>query len=173
VSPLATLAVRLTLLSLVAVGGITSVIPEIHRTVVDVHHWVTDAEFTQMFVIARAAPGPNMLVVTLIGWQVAGLLGALVATAAICVPSCILGYFIAGVWDRFRGASWRRAVEAGLAPITVGLVLATGWLVARGADTSWVAYGITAAVAALTAFTRINPIWLLAAAGGLGLLGLV
>jgi chromate transporter len=173
VSPLATLAVRLTLLSLVAVGGITSVIPEIHRTVVDVHHWVTDAEFTQMFVIARAAPGPNMLVVTLIGWQVAGLPGALVATAAICVPSCMLNYFIAGMWDRFRGARWRRAVEAGLAPITVGLVLATGWLVARGADTGWVAYGITAAVAALTVFTRVNPIWLLVAAGGLGLLGLV
>jgi len=173
VSPLATMALRFTLLSLVAVGGITSVIPEIHRTVVEVNHWVTDAEFTQMFVIARAAPGPNMLVVTLIGWQVAGLPGALVATAAICVPSCTLGYFIARVWDRFRGARWRRAVEAGLAPITVGLVLATGWLVARGAATDWLAQGITAVVAALVVFTRVNPMWLLAAAGGLGLLGLV
>jgi chromate transporter len=173
VSPLATMALRFTLLSLVAVGGITSVIPEIHRTVVEVNRWVTDAEFTQMFVIARAAPGPNMLVVTLIGWQVAGLPGALVATAAICVPSCTLGYFVARVWDRFRGAPWRRAVEAGLAPITVGLVLATGWLVARGAATDWLAQSITAVVAALVLFTRVNPMWLLAAAGGLGLLGLV
>jgi chromate transporter len=167
------MALRFTLLSLVAVGGITSVIPEVHRTVVEVNQWVTDAEFTQMFVIARAAPGPNMLVVTLIGWQVAGLPGALVATAAICVPSCTLGYFIARVWDRFRGARWRRAVEAGLAPITVGLVLATGWLVARGSDTGWLAQAVTAVVAALAVFTRVNPMWLLAAAGGLGLLGLV
>lgn len=77
------------------------------------------------------------------------------------------------MWDRFRGARWRRAVEAGLAPITVGLVLATGWLVARGAATDWLAQGITAVVAALVVFTRVNPMWLLAAAGGLGLLGLV
>ena len=172
-SPLGTIALRFMVLSLVAVGGVQSILPEVHRVAVDVHHWVTDAEFTQMFVIARAAPGPNMLLVTLIGWHVAGLPGAVVATAAVCVPSCTLSFFVSGVWQRFRGAPWRGAVEAGLAPITVGLVLATGWLVARGADTSWVAYGITASVAALTAFTRVNPIWLLAAAGGLGLLGLV
>jgi chromate transporter len=96
VSPLATIALRFTILSLVAIGGVTSVLPEVHRVAVEVHHWVSDAEFTQMFVIARAAPGPNMLLVTLIGWQVAGLPGALVATAAMCVPSCTLSYFRAG-----------------------------------------------------------------------------
>jgi chromate transporter len=173
VSPLVTIALRFMVLSLVAVGGVTSVLPEVHRVAVHVHHWVTDEEFTQMFVIARAAPGPNMLVVTLIGWQAAGLPGALVATAALCAPSCTLSYFVAGAWRRFRGARWHRAVEAGLAPITVGLVLATGWLVARGAQAGWAAYGITAAVAALATFTRVNPIWLLAVAGLLGVLGLV
>jgi chromate transporter len=173
VSPLLTLAVRFMGLSLLAIGGVTTIIPEVHRIVVDVHQWVTDAEFTQMFVIAHAAPGPNMLVVTLIGWHVAGLPGALVATAAMCAPSCTLTYVAGGVWQRFSGAPWRSAVEVGLAPITVGLVLATGWLVARGAqDTGWIAYGITAVVAVLTVFTRINPLWLLAAAGALGLLGL-
>jgi chromate transporter len=145
----------------------------VHRVAVDVHHWVTDEEFTQMFVIARAAPGPNMLVVTLIGWHVAGLPGALVATAALCAPSCTLSYLVARAWQRFRGARWQRAVEAGLAPITVGLVLATGWLVARGAHAGWAAYGVTAVVAALATLTRLNPIWLFAVAGLLGLLGLV
>ena len=172
-SPLVTIALRFTILSLVAVGGVTSVLPEVHRVAVDVHHWVTDAEFTQMFVIARAAPGPNVLLVTLIGWQVAGLPGALVATAAVCLPSCTLSYFVAHAWKRFRGARWREAVEAGLAPITVGLVLATGWLVARGAPVGWIAYAITAVTTALVLFTRVNPLWLFLAAGLLGLLGLV
>ena len=172
-SQLATIALRFMILSLVAVGGVTSVLPEVHRVAVDVHHWVTDEEFTQMFVIARAAPGPNMLVVTLIGWHVAGLPGALVATAALCAPSCTLSYFVARAWQRFRGARWQRAVEAGLAPITVGLVLATGWLVVRGAHSGWAACGVTAVVAAVATFTRLNPIWLFAVAGLLGVLGLV
>jgi chromate transporter len=172
-SPLVTLAVRFMALSLVAVGGVQSILPEVHRVAVEVHGWVTDVEFTQMFVIARAAPGPNMLLVTLIGWHVAGLAGAVVATAAVCAPSCVLTYFVARVWQRFRGAPWRQAVEAGLAPITVGLVLATGWLVARGAPGGGLAYTITAVTAVLVLFTRINPVWLFVAAGALGLLGLV
>jgi chromate transporter len=174
VSPLATIAVRFTVLSLLAVGGVSSVLPEIHRVVVERHAWMTDVQFTQMFAIAQASPGPNMLIVALVGWHVAGLPGALVATAAICAPSCTLSYFVVRVWDRFRGAPWRSAIEAGLAPITVGLVLATGWLVAQGAQgTGWVAAAITAAVVGLVTFTRVNPIWLFAAAGALGLLGLV
>jgi chromate transporter len=173
VSPLVAIALRFTVLSLIAVGGVTTIIPEVHRIAVEVHHWVTDEEFTQMFVIARAAPGPNMLLVALIGWQVGGLPGALVATAAMCLPSCTLTYLVARAWQRFRGARWRAAVEAGLAPITIGLVLATGWLVARGAQAGWTAYAVTAASAVLALATRINPIWLLGAAGVLGLLGLV
>ena len=172
-SELAVLAARFMGLSLLAVGGITSVLPEVHRVAVDVHRWMTDAQFTQMFAIAQAAPGPNMLIVALIGWHVAGLPGALVATAAMCAPSCTVNYLVAGVWDRFRGAVWRRAVEVGLAPITIGLILATSWLVARGADGGWRAYGISAAVAVVVLFTRVNPVWLFAAAGALGLLGLV
>jgi chromate transporter len=173
VSPLVTIALRFLILSLIAVGGVTTIIPEVHRIVVDVHHWVSDAEFTQLFVIARAAPGPNMLLVTLIGWKVGGLPGALVATAAMCLPSCTLSYFAVRVWQRFRGARWREAVEAGLAPITIGLVLATGWLVARGAQAGWMAYAVTAASAVLVLFTRVHPLWLLTGAGVRGLLGLV
>ena len=173
-SPLVTIALRFGLLSLIAVGGVTSILPEVHRVTVDVHHWLTDAEFTQMFAIAQASPGPNMLIVALIGFHVAGLPGALVAAGAICLPSCTLAYLVERLWQRFRGTPLRRAVEAGLAPITVGLMIATGWLVARGAPgTGWTAYAITGVSTALVFFTRVNPLWLFAAAGVLGLLGLV
>ncbi|HEV8616193.1 MAG TPA: chromate transporter [Methylomirabilota bacterium] len=172
-SPLLTIALRFTVLSLLAVGGVTAVLPEVHRVVVDVHHWMTDAQFTDLFAISQASPGPNMLIVALIGWHVAGLPGALTATAAMCVPSCTLSYFVARVWDRFRGTAWRRAVEAGLAPITIGLILATGWLLARGAQTGWLTWAITVSTAALVVFTRVNPLWLFVAAGALGLAGLL
>lgn len=172
-SPLLTLALRFLALSLVTVGGVTAVLPEVHRIVVDVHHWMTPAEFTDLFAISQASPGPNMLIVALIGFHVAGPAGALTATAAMCAPCCTLSYFVARTWDRFRGAPWQRAVEAGLAPITVGLVLATGWLLARGAPSGAPAYAITAATAALVVLTRINPLWLFVAAGALGLARLV
>lgn len=172
-SPLLTIGLRFTVLSLLAVGGVTAVLPEVHRVVVDVHHWMTDAQFTDLFAISQASPGPNMLIVALIGWHVAGLPGALTATAAMCVPSCTLSYFVARVWDRFRGTAWRRAVEAGLAPITIGLILATGWLLARGAQTGWLTWAITVSTAALVVFTRVNPLWLFVAAGALGLAGLL
>ena len=173
-SPLVIIALRFSVLSLIAVGGVTSILPEVHRVTVDVHHWLTDAEFTQMFAIAQASPGPNMLIVALIGFHVAGLPGALTAAAAICLPSCTLAYLVERLWQRFRGTPLRRAVEAGLAPITIGLMLATGWLVARGAPgMGGVAYAITAVTAALVLFTRVNPLWCLAVAAALGLLGLV
>lgn len=173
-TPLVTVALSFGVLSLLAIGGVTSILPEVHRVTVDVHHWLTDAEFTQMFAIAQASPGPNMLIVALIGFRVAGVPGALTAAAAICLPSCTLAYLVERLWQRFRGTPLRRAVEAGLAPITIGLMIATGWLVARGAPgTGWTAYAITAVTAGLVLTTRVNPLWLFAAAGALGLVGLV
>ena len=173
-SPLVTIALRFAVLSLIAVGGVTSILPEVHRVTVDVHHWLTDAEFTQMFAIAQASPGPNMLIVALIGFHVAGLPGALVAAGAICLPSCTLAFLVERVWQRFRGTPFRRAFEAGLAPISVGLMIATGWVVARGAPgAGWTAYAITGAATALMLFTRANPLLVFAAAGALGLLGVI
>ena len=96
------LALQFAGLSLVAFGGANAVIPEIHRQAVDVHHWMTDQDFASLFAIAQAAPGPNFLVSTLVGWKAAGLLGALVATAAMCAPSCLLTFWVAKVWDRYR-----------------------------------------------------------------------
>ena len=98
---------------------------------------MTDRDFASLFAIAQAAPGPNFLVTTLVGWKAAGLAGALVATAAMCAPSCLLTFWVAKVWDRYRETEWRIAVGAGLAPVTVGFVFSSAFVVVRAADADW------------------------------------
>jgi chromate transporter len=170
---LGTLAVQFAILSLFAVGGAMAVVPEMHRQAVEVSHWLTDRQFADLFAIAQAAPGPNIIVVTLIGFQAAGIPGALVATAAMCAPSCLITYFVSRTFDRFKDAHWRIVVQAGLVPVSVGLFAAGAFVVARAADRSLVALAITLATAAVAYRTRFNPLWLFAVAGLLGYLGLV
>lgn len=160
-------------LSLIAVGGAAAVLPEIQRSVVDVHGWMTAAQFSELYGLANAAPGPNVIVVTLIGWQVAGVAGALVATAAICAPSCVLTFVVFRLWQQFRDAPWTRAIENGLAPVTVGLVLASGYLITRGSNEGWVAYALTAITVAIVLATRLNPLWLIGAGAVAGVAGVV
>ena len=170
-STLIELARQFALLSFLAIGGVNALIPEIHRRVVDVQHWLTDADFSQAFAIAQAAPGPNMLIVSVIGWRVDGFTGAVVATLAICAPASVLTFAIAHIWDRFREAPLRAAIQHGLAPVTVGLVLAGGYVLARTADQTWSALAITVVTVGLMLTTRLHPLWLLAAGGALGALG--
>jgi chromate transporter len=165
------LAQQFSVLSFMAIGGVNGLIPEIHRRVVDIEHWLTDAQFAQAFAISQAAPGPNMLIVSVIGWKVYGFVGALVATLALCLPSSVLTYGIAHVWNRFRDAPLRRAIQRGLAPVTVGLVLASGYVLVRATDETWVAYALTAATTLLALATRIHPLWFLLVAGILGAFG--
>jgi chromate transporter len=171
--PILALTTQLVLLSLIAIGGVNSVLPELHRMVVEQNGWVSNSEFSNYFAIAQASPGPNMLIVALIGWKVGGLPGALAATAAICGPSCFLTFWIVRIWDRFKTAPWRAAVQRGLAPLTVGLVLSTGYLVSQAAGLDVAALAITAAVAVLATVTRLHPLLWLSGGGVLGLLGLV
>jgi chromate transporter len=158
-------------LSLVAVGGANTVVPEMHRQAVEVGHWMSDADFANLYAIVRAAPGPNMLISTLIGWKAAGIWGALVATAGMCVPSCVLTYGVTRVWERYRHTTWRRVIEAGLAPLTVGLVFASAYVLTRAADHNWRTLAVTAIAAVVAAFSRLNALWVLAAAGALGAIG--
>ena len=170
---LATLVVQFALLSLLAFGGANGVVPEMQRQAVVVNHWMSDRDFASLFAIAQAAPGPNFMISTLVGWKVAGVPGAIVATLAMCVPSCLLTYGVARVLERHGEARWRKALTSGLAPVTVGLVGATAWVLARAADIDLRLGLITAAAAAIAYFTRLNPLWALAAAAGLGWLGVV
>jgi chromate transporter len=170
---LGTLGLQFAILSLFAIGGAMAVVPEMHRQVVEVHHWMSDRQFADLFAIAQAAPGPNIIVVTLIGYQTAGVAGALAATAAMCAPSCVITFFVSRTFDRFRDAHWRIVVQAGLVPVSVGLFAAGAFVVARAADRSLVAVCVTLATAAVAYFTRFNPLWLFAVGGVLGYLGLI
>ena len=166
-----TMAVRFALLSLFAVGGANAAIPEIHRLAVDVHHWMSDRQFADMFAISQVSPGPNVIIVTLIGYHVAGIAGAAVATLAMTGPTCLMAFFIARVWDRFKAARWRIAIQAGLVPVSLGLMAASAYVIARATDQSILAAVITVATAALAFFTRLNPLWMFLVAGALGLSG--
>lgn len=98
-------------LSLLAIGGWASVLAPMHHQVVEVHAWMSQRQFVDIFAITRAAPGPGAMIVTLIGWKVAGWLGAIVASLAIFIPSSVLSYSVGRVWNRYRGAAWHTALE--------------------------------------------------------------
>jgi chromate transporter len=170
---LLTLAGYFAMLSLFAVGGANAALPEMHRLAVEVMHWMTDRQFADMFAIAQVTPGPNVIIVTLIGYHVAGLPGALVSTLAMCGPTCAFAFFVGRAWDRFKDAPWRIAIQAGMVPVSIGLIGASAVVVAQAAAQSAVAVALTA-VAALTSYTiRLNPLWIFALAALLGLSGLV
>ncbi|MGC1817805.1 MAG: chromate transporter [Casimicrobiaceae bacterium] len=169
---LAELAIRFSALSLVAIGGINAILPEIHRVVVDVQGWMTSAEFARLFALAQIAPGPNAMVVALIGWKVAGVAGGLVAMAAACGPSSLACYYAWRWSDRLQESRWRAIVQRALAPIAIGLIMASGYTLAQGADRSPGAFLLTIAAVAGLAFTRINPVWLLSIGALAGIAGI-
>lgn len=170
---LATLAIQFAIMSILAFGGANAVVPEIHRQAVEIGHWMTERQFADIFAIAQAAPGPNVMIVTLVGYHVAGFLGALVATLAMCGPTAVLAVFFGRVWDRYKDKPWRVAIQAGLVPISVGLVGATALVLTPIAARNWVAVLITVATAAVAFWTRWNPLWLIGVAGLAGIAGLV
>ena len=145
-----TLAGYFALMSLFAIGGANGAIPEMHRLAVDVKGWMTDRQFADMFALAQVTPGPNVIIVTLIGYHVAGLGGALVTTLAMCGPACIFAGVVSSVWDRFKDAKWRIAVQAGLLPVSIGLIAASSLIVVRAASTSWTLIALTAVSAAVS-----------------------
>ncbi len=162
------LALYFALLSVVSVGGIPSVMPELQRLVVEVQNWTSAAEFTQLFAIAQAAPGPNVLVTALIGWKVAGLGGALVALGAFCAPAAALAWSIGGFWDRMREAQWRKTFQRALVPITAGFIVSGGYVLATPQGLDWKCALIAVGSAAALVLTRLNPLWILSAGGALG-----
>ncbi|HVY56963.1 MAG TPA: chromate transporter [Xanthobacteraceae bacterium] len=170
---LSSLALHFSLLSLLAVGGGLSALPEIHRQAVEVSHWIDDRQFTDLVAIAQASPGPNIVIVTLIGHHVAGFIGALVATFFMCVPTCALAYAVSRVFDRFKYSRWRIAVQSGLVPVSIGLIAASALIVARSADHDWTTVAVTAVSAAWVYWTRATPLIVLGAAAVLGYAGLI
>jgi chromate transporter len=166
------LAGHFALMSLFAIGGANSAVPEMQRLAVEVEGWMTERQFTDMFALAQLAPGPNVIIVTLIGYQVAGFIGALVATLAMCGPSCVFAFYVGRVSEQWAGAAWS-AIQTALLPISIGLLAASAFVVASAAAHDFVAVMVTVVSALICYATRLNPLWIFAAAALMGLAGLL
>jgi chromate transporter len=155
------LTIIFTQLSVLAFGGGNTILPEMQRQVVEVHQWMSAEDFSALFALGQAAPGPNLMVVTLVGWHVAGFWGMLVTTFAKFGPSSLITIIMLHVWERFKDRPWRRHVQAGLLPVTAGLVAASALLIAQASVTHGFLAFITAATAVISLKTKIHPLWLL------------
>jgi chromate transporter len=172
-NPIWTLAWTFGVMSLFAVGGANAALPEMHRVAVDVQHWLTDKQFADAFAISQLSPGPNVLIVTLIGYSVAGVAGALVATLAMCLPTALMAYGVSRVLTRSSHSRWPGIIQAALVPLSIGLMGASGYILARASDHTWVAAAITIGAAVVASATRLNPFWMLLVGGCLGFAGLI
>ena len=169
--PSLALAAHLMLLSSISFGGFPSVLSDVHK-LVTANGWLTDREFADIFAVSQVVPGPNMiLVMSFAGLKVGGLPGAITSAVATFGPPCLLYYAAYRLWDRFRDRPWQQVVRRSLAPLTIGLVIAGGYVMARAGDVGWQGTLVTAAAVGLKLATRLNPLWILVTGGVLGGLG--
>ncbi|BBZ30299.1 chromate transporter [Mycolicibacterium madagascariense] len=168
-------------LSLMSFGGGNAVLPEMHLRAVHQHRWLTDGQFADLFSISQTTPGPSILIVGMVGYAaglpvggvLGGILGGVIATVAMVVPAASLVYAITLFWQRAEQSRWRLAVEKGLAPLTVGLILASALVMSRAADHDWRTYLLTAVCTVIFVRTSINPLVVVAIAGVIGYFGIV
>ncbi len=152
------LAISFATTALVSFGGILVMIPEIHRQSVEIYHWASDAEFASAFAVSQMAPGPNIMLMSLIGWRAFGFLGLLVATLAIIVPPGILAVVTGRMEVRFSESKYFRIVRTSLPPIVIGLMMASGFITAKIAVDGPVGIFIAGGVAIFVALTKQNPL---------------
>lgn len=157
--------------SLLAVGGMNATLADIQRYAVDTRHWLTNQQFVTFFSITQAAPGPNGMAVALIGFQAAGLAGALVTTVAKIVPSALVAYFVSDWIEQRNHSRIVMAIRRGLAPVTVGLLASAAYMFARETDVNMVRVLSTLLTVAIVSRTNVNPIWLVALGGLFGVAG--
>lgn len=153
------LALSFAILSLLSIGGANATLPEMHRVVVDQWHWMDDRTFASLIAIAQTSPGPNVLIVSMIGWQVAGLGGMLAATLAMLLPSSALTLAVGRLVHHYAEVPWVDRLRTALAPVAVGLMLASGYVMSRAAGQGVVAGAIIAAVAFLVVATERSPLY--------------
>jgi chromate transporter len=157
-------------MSLLAVGGANAAIPEIQRIAVDIHHWMSAKQFAD---ISQLSPGPNVLIVTLIGYTVAGAAGAFAATFAMCAPTAVLAYCVSRLLARKSASRWPAIIQAALVPLSIGLMGAGALVLLQTTDRNLVAALVTSTATILAFATRLNPFWLFLAGGILGFAGLI
>jgi chromate transporter len=153
------------LLSILAVGGGTAVLPEMQHMTVHHFHWISDRQFRDIYSLGQVAPGPNMLMVMIIGYRLAGAAGALVVGLAFFVPDCFLTFFANRLWERFSDSPWRAAVQRGLAPVAIGLMLSGTYAIAKLSIFNTAGFAIAASTLAILLWRRVNPVLLISVAG--------
>lgn len=170
---LTALFLHLVALWFVAVGGPSTILPEIHRYVVEAQQLLTGAQFAEIYTLAQVAPGPNVMYVTLMGWHLAGWKGAAATTIPLLIPASTLTLLVGHLNERYPNAALGRAVRRGLTPITIGLMLAGATILVRTVSHDWRGYLLTFATVAIVLRKTLNPLWLLGAGALAGILGLV
>ncbi len=172
-STLLSLFLKLSAFSMIAFGGVNALLPELLNMAVNQEQWIDLQTFSDYFAIAQAAPGPNFMTVTLLGWHIYGMIGALVATFAIVWPSSILIFFlqrfILGIKDPVK----KKSIQYAAAALAIGLVLSSAWEIALQINHGVAAYLLTIATIGLTLFTRWHPLYLIAIGAVLGVLGFI
>jgi chromate transporter len=169
------------MLSLLSIGGGNVVLPEMHMHAVNGRHWLTNSQFADLFSISQTAPGPSILIVSMVGYgaglKAGGIPGAIVggviSMVAMVLPAATFVYIVTLFWQKAERSKLRRAVEKGFAPLTVGLILATSLVMSRAADHDWRAYSVTAVCTAIFMLTKTNPLIVVAAAGVVGYFGFI
>jgi len=173
------------LLSMMSIGGAISTTSEMHRFLVEQHHWLSQDQFNGAIALAQAAPGPNVLFVALMGWHVgmnagstgAALLGVAVSMVGIMAPSTVITYTAARWGHRNRELRGVRAFKQGMAPVVIALLLSTAWILATPAGTGnappWPAWLLAIAAGLVIWRTRVHLLWVLAAGALLGALGFI
>lgn len=164
---------KLSLFSLIAFGGVNALLPTLYEISVNQERWIDPETFIHYFAIAQAAPGPNLLTVTLIGWNAYGFAGALLATLAVCWPSCILIFYLQRVITRLKNLQWKRTIEYAASALAVGLVLASAWQIAIQINANWSAYALTLFSIVFVLLTKHHPLYLIGLGALLGFFGLI
>ncbi|MGH7930148.1 MAG: chromate transporter [Candidatus Binatia bacterium] len=157
----------------VAVGGPSTILPDIHRYLVEVHQLLTSTEFAEIYTLGQVAPGPNVMYVTLIGWHLAGWAGVAATTIPLLVPATTLTLLVGHLNERYPGARISRAIRGGLTPITIGLMFASATILMRAVNHDWRGYAITLLTVAVVLRKSWSPLWLLAAGALAGMVGIV
>jgi chromate transporter len=170
---LAALFLHFLLLWFIAVGGPSAILPDIHRYVVDVQHLMTSAQFAEIYTLAQVAPGPNAMYVTLMGWHLAGWMGAAATTIPLLIPASTLTLLVGHLNERYPHARIGRAIRSGMMPVTIGFTFSSATILIRAVNHDWRAYVLTAATVALVLRKSWNPFWLLALGAMAGITGLV
>lgn len=164
------LVVVFSYLSLLTVGGGMAAYPEMEALVVDTHAWLTREQLVHLYSIGQLAPGPNMMMVTSIGYLVAGFIGAVLTGLAFFGPTALLTLCVGRLWVRLKKWPWRQPIQRGLAPVSVGLLLAGCITIGMRAITSWVEVAIGTVVMLVLLKTKVNPLLMVACGAAVGVL---